>query len=41
MQIPEGSIPFDSEEYKIIETANINNYIRRFPMGQKRMGENV
>ena len=26
MQIPEGSIPVDSEEYKIIETANINNY---------------
>ena len=26
MQIPEGSIPIDSEEYKIIETANINSY---------------
>jgi len=26
MQIPEGSIPVDSEEYKIIETANISNY---------------
>ena len=26
MQIPEGSIPVDSDEYKIIETANINSY---------------
>ena len=26
MQIPEGSIPVDSEEYKIIETANIYSY---------------
>ena len=26
MQIPEGSIPVDSEEYKIIETANISSY---------------
>ena len=26
MQIPEGSIPVDSEEYKIIETADINSY---------------
>jgi hypothetical protein len=26
MQIPEGSIPVDSEEYKIIETANIKSY---------------
>ena len=29
MQIPEGSIPVDSEEYKIIETANINSYQSR------------
>ena len=26
MQIPEGSIPVDSDEYKIIETANISSY---------------
>ena len=26
MQIPEGSIPVDSEEYKVIETANIFSY---------------
>ena len=26
MQIPEGSIPVDSEKYKIIENANINSY---------------
>ena len=26
MQIPEGSIPVDSDEYKIIETANIPSY---------------
>ena len=26
MQIPEGSIPVDSDKYKIIETANINSY---------------
>ena len=26
MQIPEGSIPVESEEYKVIETANINSY---------------
>ena len=26
MQIPEGSIPVDSEEYTVIETANINSY---------------
>ena len=26
MQIPEGSIPVDSDEYKIIENANINSY---------------
>ena len=30
MQIPEGSIPVDSEEYKIIETANINTYQSSF-----------
>ena len=27
MQIPEGSIPVDSDEYKVIETADINSYI--------------
>ena len=26
LQIPEGSIPIDSEEYKVIETASINSY---------------
>ena len=26
MQIPEGSIPVDSDEYKVIETANISSY---------------
>ena len=26
MNIPEGSLPIDSDEYKIIETANIKNY---------------
>ena len=26
MQIPEGSIPVNSDEYKIIETANIKSY---------------
>ena len=26
IQIPEGSIPVDSEEYKVIETANMNSY---------------
>ena len=26
MQIPEGSIPFDSDEYKIIETVDIDGY---------------
>ena len=26
LQIPEGSIPVDSEEYKVIETASINSY---------------
>ena len=30
MQIPEGSIPVDSDEYKIIETAEINSYISVF-----------
>ena len=26
MQIPEGSIPVDSDEYKLIETVNLNSY---------------
>lgn len=30
MQIPEGSIPVDSDEYKIIETANIRSYQTQF-----------